>query len=70
MLDPDEKDSAGMPLTCRAVYVIGPDKKLKLSILYPATTGRDFKYVSFFELFSGDYSTKSLWRNVHNDFPN
>jgi len=42
MLDPDEKDSTGMPLTCRAVFIIGPDKKLKLSILYPATTGRNF----------------------------
>lgn len=42
MMDPDEKDSAGMPLTCRAVFVIGPDKRLKLSILYPATTGRNF----------------------------
>lgn len=42
MIDPDELDLQGMPLTCRAVFVIGPDKKLKLSILYPATTGRNF----------------------------
>ncbi|KAF6727955.1 Peroxiredoxin-6 [Oryzias melastigma] len=42
MLDPDEKDKDGLPLTARCVFVIGPDKKLKLSILYPATTGRNF----------------------------
>lgn len=45
MLDPDEKDSKGMPLTCRSLFIIGPDKKLKLSILYPASTGRSFDEV-------------------------
>jgi len=45
MLDPDEKDGDGIPLTCRAVYVIGPDKRLKLSLLYPATTGRNFNEI-------------------------
>jgi alkyl hydroperoxide reductase subunit AhpC len=28
--------------TVRTVYVIGPDKKIKLSISYPMTTGRNF----------------------------
>jgi alkyl hydroperoxide reductase subunit AhpC len=26
----------------RSVYVIGPDKKVKLTITYPASTGRNF----------------------------
>ena len=34
-----------MPWTHRPVFVIGPDKKLKLSILYPATTGRNVSEV-------------------------
>lgn len=42
MIDPDEKDSTGMAVTARAVFIIGPDKKMKLSLLYPATTGRNF----------------------------
>eukprot|EP01025_Chloroclados_australasicus_P047606 TRINITY_DN5358_c0_g1_i1.p1 TRINITY_DN5358_c0_g1~~TRINITY_DN5358_c0_g1_i1.p1 ORF type:complete len:352 (+),score=23.69 TRINITY_DN5358_c0_g1_i1:149-1057(+) len=41
MLDPEEKDKAGMPMTCRAVFIIHK-KALKLQILYPATTGRNF----------------------------
>ena len=42
MLDADDKDSKGMPVSARAVFIVGPDHKLKLSILYPATTGRNF----------------------------
>ncbi|GLH14438.1 hypothetical protein R5R35_000060 [Gryllus longicercus] len=42
MLDPNEKDKDGLPLTCRAVFIVAPDKKLRLSMLYPATTGRNF----------------------------
>jgi len=42
MLDPNCLNDAGIPLTARAVFIIGPDKKLKLSLLYPASTGRNF----------------------------
>lgn len=43
MIDPAEKDKEGLPLTCRAVFIVDPKKKLRLSILYPATTGRNFE---------------------------
>lgn len=52
MLDPVERDKDGLPLTCRAVFVIGPDKTLRLSILYPATTGRNFEYVHVLHIVS------------------
>ena len=29
-------------MTVRSVFVIGPDKKVKLTLTYPAATGRDF----------------------------
>lgn len=45
MLDADEKDGEGLPLTARAVFIVGPDKRLKLSLLYPATTGRNFSEI-------------------------
>ena len=32
-------------LTVRSVFVIGPDKKLKLSLTYPASTGRNFEEI-------------------------
>ena len=34
--------NADNTLTVRSVFVIGPDKKLKLSLTYPASTGRNF----------------------------
>jgi len=34
--------NADNKLTVRSVFVIGPDKKVKLTITYPASTGRNF----------------------------
>jgi thioredoxin-dependent peroxiredoxin len=38
MIHPRASDT----MTVRSVYVIGPDHKLKLSLVYPASTGRNF----------------------------
>nr|BAN21258.1 peroxiredoxin [Riptortus pedestris] len=45
MIDPAEKNKDGLPVTCRAVFIVDPKKILRLSILYPATTGRDFNEI-------------------------
>ncbi len=37
--------NAGNTQTVRSVFVIGPDKKVKLTLTYPAATGRDFKEI-------------------------
>ena len=51
LADPDRKvataydmihENADNTLTVRSVFVIGPDKKVKLTLTYPASTGRNF----------------------------
>lgn len=37
--------NASATATVRSVYVIGPDKKVKLTITYPASTGRNFQEI-------------------------
>jgi thioredoxin-dependent peroxiredoxin len=37
--------NAGDTMTVRSVFVIGPDKKVKLTITYPPSTGRNFDEV-------------------------
>src|SRR5881227_2530525 len=41
MIHPNASDT----VTVRSVYVIGPDKKVKLMITYPASTGRNFEEI-------------------------
>jgi alkyl hydroperoxide reductase subunit AhpC len=52
--DPDRKvaglygmihPNADNTLTVRSVFIIGPDKKVKLMITYPASTGRNFQEI-------------------------
>lgn len=38
MIHPNADDT----MTVRSVYIIGPDKKIKLTLQYPASTGRNF----------------------------
>jgi alkyl hydroperoxide reductase subunit AhpC len=38
MIHPNANDT----LTVRSVFVVGPDNKVKLTLTYPASTGRDF----------------------------
>ena len=41
MIHPNASDT----LTVRSVFIIGPDKKIKLMITYPASTGRNFQEI-------------------------
>jgi alkyl hydroperoxide reductase subunit AhpC len=38
MIHPNASDT----FTVRSVFIIGPDKKVKLTLTYPASTGRNF----------------------------
>jgi alkyl hydroperoxide reductase subunit AhpC len=41
MIHPNALDT----MTVRSVFVIGPDKKIKLTLTYPAATGRNFEEI-------------------------
>ena len=41
MIHPNANDT----LTVRSVFIVGPDKKVKLSLTYPASTGRNFEEI-------------------------
>jgi len=41
MIHPNANDT----LTVRSVFVVGPDRKLKLTLTYPASTGRNFEEI-------------------------
>jgi alkyl hydroperoxide reductase subunit AhpC len=63
MIHPNASDTA----TVRSVFVIGPDKKVKLTITYPMSTGRDFgellRVIDSLQLTAGHkVSTPVNWR--------
>jgi alkyl hydroperoxide reductase subunit AhpC len=37
--------NASVNATVRSVFIIGPDKKVKLTLTYPASTGRNFNEI-------------------------
>ncbi|XP_049830690.1 peroxiredoxin-6-like [Schistocerca gregaria] len=41
MIDERDKDNVEKAMTVRAMYVIGPDNRLRLSMVYPASCGRN-----------------------------
>jgi alkyl hydroperoxide reductase subunit AhpC len=41
MIHPNANDT----LTVRSVFIVGPDKKVKLTLTYPASTGRNFSEI-------------------------
>jgi alkyl hydroperoxide reductase subunit AhpC len=54
--------------TVRSVFVVGPDKKVKLTITYPASTGRNFdeilRVIDSLQLTAGySVATPANWKN-------
>jgi alkyl hydroperoxide reductase subunit AhpC len=63
MIHPNANDT----LTVRSVFVIGPDKKVKLTLTYPASTGRNFdellRVIDSLQLTSGySVATPADWK--------
>lgn len=40
--DATNKDAKGIPFTVRSVFIIDPKKTIRLTLTYPASTGRSF----------------------------
>jgi alkyl hydroperoxide reductase subunit AhpC len=64
MIHPNASDTA----TVRSVFVIGPDKKVKLTLTYPASTGRNFqellRVIDSLQLTAGySVATPADWKN-------
>jgi len=72
MIDPELQDADGLPLTCRSVFIVGPDKKLKLSLNYPACVGRNMDEIvrvvdALLLSAQKSVATPANWPNNHAD---
>jgi alkyl hydroperoxide reductase subunit AhpC len=64
MIHPNASDT----MTVRSVFIVGPDKKVKLTLTYPASTGRNFqellRALDSLQLTAGySVATPADWRN-------
>jgi len=59
-------DQTGQPLTVRAVFIIDPSKKVRLIIIYPASTGRNFveliRVIDSLQLSAKSVTTPANWK--------
>jgi len=67
ILDETNKDTKGLPMTVRSVFILKPDKTIALMMTYPATCGRNFdeilRCVDSLQLTSGEsVATPVNWK--------
>lgn len=70
MIDPGNLDEQELPLTIRAVFIVNPEKKLMLSLNYPACVGRNMdEIVRCVKALQISYKTSTAtpanWPNNH-----
>lgn len=65
MLHPDHMSAEGLPMTVRTVYVLNPEKVLKLALTYPASTGRNFDEVGDGKWNATKYFQSTGYRKVN-----
>ena len=70
MLDPANIADTGLPLTIRAVFILDPEKKLKLQLNYPASVGRNMdeicRCIEALQLSAkSSIATPANWPNNH-----
>ncbi|CAH1271131.1 PRDX6 [Branchiostoma lanceolatum] len=67
LIDQDQPNHVSVPITCRAVFVIGPDKRLRMSMVYPSSCGHNFEEIlrsidSLFMVESWVVGTPADWK--------